>query len=48
MTQLPGRVPAESDPHEGGTIPRPSQWFSPSAFFEGQHRSRLDPDERTG
>jgi hypothetical protein len=36
-TQPPGR----------GNIPRPSDWFSPSAFLEGQHRARMDPDERT-
>lgn len=46
--QPPGLAPAQPQPHESGNVLRPSEWFSPSAFFEGQYRARLDPDEWTG
>jgi hypothetical protein len=46
--QLPGPAPEHPEPHGNGNIPCSSEWFSPSAFFEGQHRARLDPDEWTG
>lgn len=46
--QLTGPAPDQPALHGRGTIPSPGEWFSPSAFFEGQHRARLNPDEWTG
>jgi hypothetical protein len=46
--QPPGPAPDQPESDGSGNVPRPSEWFSPSAFFEGQHRARLDPDEWTG
>lgn len=46
--ELPGPTPGHPEPHGAGSVPRSSEWFSPPAFFEGQHRARLDPDELNG
>jgi hypothetical protein len=46
--QPSGPARDQPEPHGRGNVLRPSEWFSPSAFFEGQHRARLDPDEWIG
>lgn len=43
--QFPRMAPGQPHPHRSGNEPGPSERVSPSAFLEGQHRARLDPDE---
>jgi hypothetical protein len=47
-TDRSGAGPGASAPVAGRNVLEPSEFFSPTAFFEGQHRARLDPDEWTG
>jgi hypothetical protein len=48
VAELSGSTPGKPEPHGSGNVSPPSEWFSPPAFFEGQHRARLDPDEWSG